>query len=332
MTFADGQYLYLLLLVPLFFVIQWIVLSHREKVLKRFGDIDLVKRLMPSYSLAKTWLRLVLFSAAFIFLVIAMARPRTPGSLKEHKITGAEVMIVLDVSRSMLAQDYAPFRLQRAKQEVAKVVDGLEGERIGLIIFAGSSFVQLPITDDYISAKMFLNSISTESIANQGTALGEAIRMAANSFTEESHNSRAIIVITDGENHEDDPIEATQYAVQSGARVYTIGVGSSDGTTIPLPGEGYIMDEEGNPVITKLNENTLIEVATSGGGMYLKATNDDFGLEPIIKDIRNMKDEEYISYTVNDYDEHYMYFLAVSMTFLYVSMAVGYRRSKWRLF
>lgn len=332
MTFADSQYLYFLLLVPLFFIIQWAVLKVRTNKLRRFGDLDLVKRLMPSYSVVKTWVRLVLFSIGFVFLVLSLARPRTPGALKEHKISGAEVMIVLDVSRSMLAQDYAPFRLQRAKQEVIRVVDKLQDERIGLIIFAGSSFVQLPVTADYLSAKMFMNSISTESIANQGTALGDAIRLATNSFTQESNSSRAIVVITDGENHEDNPVEAASYAVQNGARVYTIGVGSMDGTTIPLPEGGYLMDSEGNPVITKLDEKVLIEVAEAGDGIYIKSTNDQFGLEPIFEEIRNMKNEEYISYTVEDYDEHYAYFLSVALLFLAGAMLVGYRRIKWRLF
>ena len=252
--------------------------------------------------------------------------------LKEHTARGAEVMIVLDVSNSMLAEDYSPNRLERAKLAISRVVDKLRDDRIGLVVFAGNSFVQLPITTDYVSAKMFLNSISTGSVPIQGTAMGEAISTALRSFSAQSDKSRAIIVITDGENHEDDPVAAAEQAASMGVRVFTIGVGSPQGTMIPLEDGGYLEDREGNPVVTRLDDKVLQDVAAAGKGLYIHAGNREFGLEPIINEIARMDDEEYSSIVFEEYDEVYMYFLAVAFFFLLIEMLVGDRRSKYHLF
>ena len=224
--FANAQYLLLLFLVPVFPVLYALLRYRRRKSIRKFGDEKLVKELMPSYSGSKGWVRVVLFSLAFMFFSIGMARPQMGAKLKEHQMKGAEVMIALDVSNSMLARDYSPDRLDRAKLAISRLVDKLNGDRIGLVLFAGTSFVQLPITTDYVSAKMFLNNISTESVPVQGTAMGDAINTCIRSFSAQSEKSRAIIVITDGENHEDDPVSAAKQAAEMGISVYTIGVGS----------------------------------------------------------------------------------------------------------
>ncbi len=251
--FANYQFLWLLLLIPLFFVFQIVRMAIRKRRIRKFGDEALVKELMPSWSKAKSWVRCVLYSLAFFFFVIGLSRPQIGAKLKEHKSQGAEIMIALDVSNSMLAKDYSPNRLERAKLAISRITDKLSGDRIGLIIFAGSSFVQLPITTDYVSAKMFLNSISTESIPVQGTAIGEAIETAASSFSSESDNSRAIIVISDGENHEDDAIAAAKKAAENGIKVYAIGVGSTEGEPIPMKDGGLMKDKDGKIVVTKLD-------------------------------------------------------------------------------
>ena len=252
--------------------------------------------------------------------------------LKEHKTRGAEVMVVLDVSNSMLAQDYSPNRLERAKLAISRMVDKLRDDRIGLIVFAGNSFVQLPITTDYVSAKMFLSSISTESVPIQGTAMGEAISTALRSFSAQSDKSRAIIVITDGENHEDDPVAAARQAAELGVRVFTIGVGSPQGTMIPMGDGEYLEDRDGNPVVTRLDDKVLQEVADAGKGLYVHAGNREFGLDPVIEEISRMDDEEYNSIVFEEYDELYMYFLAVAFFFLVLEMLIGDRRSKRHLF
>ena len=332
MIFAEPKYLMLLLLIPVFFVIQALVLKFRAKRIRRFGDQALVEKLMPSYSKAKVWLRLSLFAIAFMFFILGISRPQMGAILKEHKTRGAEVMVVLDVSNSMLAQDYSPNRLERAKLAISRMVDKLRDDRIGLIVFAGNSFVQLPITTDYVSAKMFLSSISTESVPIQGTAMGEAISTALRSFSAQSDKSRAIIVITDGENHEDDPVAAARQAAELGVRVFTIGVGSPQGTMIPMGDGQYLEDREGNPVVTRLDDKVLQEVADAGKGLYVHAGNREFGLDPVIEEISRMDDEEYNSIVFEEYDELYMYFLAVAFFFLLLEMLIGDRRSKRHLF
>lgn len=330
-NFAQAQYLFLILLIPFFFLIQALVIKLRTRRIRKFGDEALVRQLMPSASKSKTWLRLVFYSIAFFFFVIALARPQIGAKLKEHETKGAEIMVVLDVSNSMLAEDYTPNRLDRAKLAISRLVDKLREDRIGLIVFAGNAFVQLPITTDYVSAKMFMGSISTESVPIQGTAIGEAINTALRSFSAQSEKSRAIIVITDGENHEDDPVAAAKQAAEMGARVFTIGVGSPEGKPIPMDGE-LLKDKDGNIVVTRLDEAVLQEVAAAGNGVYVRAGNSEFGLNPIIDDIRKMEDEKYSSIVFEEYDEQFMYFLGIALFFFVIEMLIGERRSKRHLF
>ena len=240
-------------------------------------------------------------------------------------------MIALDVSNSMLAEDYSPNRLERAKLAISRLVDKLRDDRIGLIVFAGNSFVQLPITTDYVSAKMFLRSISNESVPVQGTAMGEAINTAIRSFSAQSEKSRAIIVITDGENHEDDPVAAAKMAADNGIRVFTIGVGSPEGKPIPMDGD-LLRDKNGDIVVTRLDEAVLQEVASAGNGLYVRAGNSEFGLNPIIDNIRKMEDEQYSSIVFEEYDEQFMYFLGIALFFFVLEMLIGDRRPKRHLF
>lgn len=330
-NFAAAQYLLLLLLIPVFFFIQALVMYFRKRRIKAFGDPELVARIMPSYSKAKVWLRLSLFSIGFFFFVIGLSRPQIGAKLKEHETKGAEIMIALDVSNSMLAEDYSPNRLERAKLAISRLVDKLRDDRIGLIVFAGNAYVQLPITTDYVSAKMFLNTISTETVPVQGTSLSEAIRTAARSFSAQSEKSRAIIVITDGEDHEDDPIPAVKDAVEMGARVFTIGVGSPEGKPIPMNGE-LLKDKDGNIVVTKLDEDILKKIATEGNGVYVRAGNTEFGLNPVIDNIKKMDSEKYTSIVFEEYDEQFMYFLAIAFFFFVLEMLIGDRKAKKHLF
>ena len=331
LNFAQAQYLLLILLIPVFFIIQAVMLKLRGRRIRKFGDENLVSMLMPSYSRSKVWVRLVLFSIGFFFFVIGLSRPQIGAKLKEHETKGAEIMIVLDVSNSMLAEDYSPNRLERAKLAISRLVDKLRDDRIGLIVFAGNSFVQLPITTDYVSAKMFLNSITTESVPVQGTAIGDAINTAMRSFSAQSEKSRAIIVITDGENHEDDPVAAAKQAAELGVSVYAIGVGSPEGKPIPMDGE-LLKDKDGEIVVTRLDETVLQEVAQAGNGVYVRAGNSEFGLNPIIDNIKKLEDERYSSIVFEEYDEQFMYFLGIALFFFVIEMLIGDRRSKRHLF
>ncbi|MBQ7623572.1 MAG: VWA domain-containing protein [Bacteroidales bacterium] len=329
--FASPLYLWLLLAVPVIPVVYGILRAFRRRRIRAFGDETLVRKLMPSWSGAKGWVRIILFDLAFMCLVLGAARPQMGARLKEHETKGAEIMICLDVSNSMLAEDYSPSRLDRAKLAISRVVDKLQGDRIGLVIFAGTSFVQLPITTDYVSAKLFLGSIGTGSVPVQGTAIGDAIYTAAKSFSAQSEKSRAIIVITDGENHEDDAVEAAREVASTGIKVYTIGVGSLRGQPIPVNGE-LLKDSEGEIVVTRLDEGTLRKIASEGGGAYVHAGNEEFGLNPIIDDIKKMEAEKYNSVVFEDFDEQFMYFLAAALALLAIEMLIGERRHKKSLF
>lgn len=331
LLFANYKFLWLLLLIPVMLVTYGICRRLRRKRIRKFGDERLVSALTPSWSGAKGWWKMVFFSLAFLCFVLGLARPQIGAKLTQRETKGAEIMICLDVSNSMLAQDYSPDRLSRAKLAISRLVDNLQGDRIGLIVFAGSSFVQLPITTDYVSAKMFLNSINTESVPVQGTAIGDALYTAAKSFSAQSEKSRAIIVITDGENHEDDPVDAASQIAETGVKVYTIGVGSLRGQPIPMDGD-LMKDRDGNIVVTRLDEGTLKQIASAGNGAYVHAGNEEFGLNPIVEDLRKLEDEKFNSVVFEEYDEQYMYFFAAALLFFILESLIGEKKAKRRLF
>lgn len=331
LNFAQADFLLLLLLIPIFFILYAVMRRMRARRLARFGDPEQVSRLMPSVSSSKGWVRISIFSLAFFFFVVGLSRPQIGAKLKEHKTKGVEIMICLDVSNSMLAEDYSPNRLERAKLALSRLVDKLNGDRIGLIVFAGEPFVQLPITTDYVSAKMFMSTTSTESVPVQGTAVGAAINTAIRSFSAQSEKSRAIIVITDGENHEDDPVAAASQAAELGIRVFTIGIGSPEGKPIPMNGE-LLRDRNGDIVVTRLDEDILMQVAQAGNGAYVRAGNSEFGLQPIVDSIKKMDAEEFNSIVFEEFDEQYMYFFAIALVLFVLEMLIGERKHRRNLF
>ena len=328
---VQTQYLLLLLLIPLLFVAYALQLRIRRKRIAKIGNPELVRQLMPTASTGKGWLKLSLFALAWFFFVIGLARPQLGARLREHESQGVEVMIALDVSNSMLAEDYSPNRLERSKLAISRLVDKLQGDRIGLVIFAGEAFVQLPITADYVSAKQFLKSITTESVPIQGTDLAGALMTAARSFSTQSERSRAIILITDGEDHEGEALDAARTIAEQGIRIYCIGVGSPQGK--PIPKNGSLMkDENGEIVVTRLNEGILQEIAGIGGGKYVRAGNSEFGLNPFIDDIRTLDKEEFSSVVFEDFDEQYMYFFGIALFFLILEFLVPETKARRRLF
>lgn len=329
--FANPGYLYLLILAAVFLPAFALLRKLRADHIREFADEQSAKALMPSSSSVKPWIKAILFTLAFAFFVIGLARPQTGAKLVEHKSSGVEVMICLDVSNSMLAEDYSPNRLERAKLAISRFVDKLDGDRIGLIIFAGQSFVQLPITTDYVSAKMFLSSIEPGSVPVQGTDIADAIRTAVRSFSTQSTRSRAVIIISDGENHEASAVEAAKTAAETGVKIFTVGVGTPEGKPIPYHG-GLLKDKDGNTVVTKLDEESLLEIARVGGGSYVRAGDLEFGLNPIIDNIRSLQEEEFSSMVFEEYDEQYMYCFAVALLLLVVEMLIGQRKLNFKLF
>ena len=328
---AQSQYLLLLLIVPLLFVAYALYLRARRRRIARLGDPELVASLMPEASTGKGWLKITLLALAWLFFVIGLCRPQLGARLKEHQSQGVEVVIALDVSNSMLAEDYSPNRLERAKLAISRLVDRLQGDRIGLVIFAGEAFVQLPITADYVSAKVFLKTVDTESVPIQGTALAEALMASARSFSTQSERSRAIILITDGEDHEGEAVEAAKAIAEQGIRIYCIGVGSPQGK--PIPKNGSLMkDRQGDIVVTRLDEDILQEIAGAGNGKYVRAGNAEFGLNPIIDDIRTLDKEQFSSVVFEDFDEQYMYFFGIALFFLILEFLVSDRKARRKLF
>lgn len=328
---AQPAYLFLLLVIPLLFAGYAIWLSKRRKKIEKIGDPALVERLMPDASTGKGWLKMTLLALAWLFFTIGLARPQTGARLKEHESKGAEVMIALDVSNSMLAEDYSPNRLERSKLAISRFVDRLAGDRIGLVVFAGQAFVQLPITTDYVSAKIFLNSTNTGSVPVQGTALADAISTCAKSFSTQSEKSRAIILITDGEDHEGDVLEVAKSVAETGIRIYCVGVGSPAGKPIPYEG-GLMKDKDGNIVVSKLDEDILVQIAGAGNGKYVRAGNGEFGLNPIIEDIRSLEKEAFSSVVFEDFNEQYMYFFALALFFLLLEVLVPQVKSRRNIF
>ncbi len=330
--FAQSQYFLLMLLAPLLFAAYALYLRARRHKIEAFGDADLVEGLMPEASTGRGWLKITLLALAWLMFCIGLARPQLGARLKEHQSKGVEVMIALDVSNSMLAEDYSPNRLERSKLAISRIVDRLAGDRVGLVVFAGQAFVQLPITTDYVSAKIFLKTINTGSVPVQGTALADALSTCARGFSTQSERSRAIILISDGEDHEGAAVDVAQAIGESGIRIYTIGVGSPAGKPIPAPEGGLLKDKEGNIVVTKLDEGILRQIAAAANGLYVRAGNAEFGLNPILDEIRKLDKEEFESIVFEDFDEQYMYFFGIALFLLLLEFLIPARKGRRRLF
>ena len=289
--FANIEFLYALIAIPVLVIGYVLITRHKRRQLRAFGDPALVEQLMPNASQTRPIVKFSILMVALTLLIIAAARPQHGVTEKTEEQRGIEAVVALDISNSMLAEDVAPNRLDRAKQMVSKLVDNMSNDRVGLVVFAGESFVQLPITSDYASAKMFLSSITPELIRMQGTAIGEALNRSIACFDPEIDDiSRVILIITDGENHEDDALAAAQRAAEAGMQVIVIGIGKPEGTTIPVPGTFSVMkDKEGNPVVTKLNEEMCQQIAQAGQGFYVHCDNTNTAQRIIQKHLDELK-------------------------------------------
>ena len=334
MKFAHTYYLFGLSVIGIFILLFIFQRLWKKKAYKKFGEISVISQLMPDVSTLRPILKFIILMLALASIVFAIAMPQTGSKLEKKKRKGVELMILLDVSNSMLAQDIKPSRLERAKQALSKLIDKLEDDKIGLIVFAGKPYTQLPITTDFAAAKMFLSTVSTDMIPTQGTAIGAAIGSAVQSFSLlDKTKNKAIIIISDGENHEDDAVEAAKAAVDNGIIVHTIGMGLEEGAPIPEykngVNVGYKHDEQGNTVVTKLNEQMLQEIATAGKGIYVRANNTDVGLNKIMDEIGKMQNKEYETKTFSDYEYQFQYFVAFALLFMIAEIFIFERRSKW---
>ncbi len=330
--FANEIWLYALLVIPVLLLVFWLNARWRKNVLKQLGDAEILQNLMPTLSKALPRWKRFLFILALAFIIVGIANPQIGTKYEEVKRDGFEIMICLDVSNSMLAEDLTPNRLERAKQSISRLVDRLKNDKIGIVVFAGEAYIQLPMTVDHSAAKLFLRSIDTDIVPTQGTAIGKAIELAMGSFSTNSKSSKSIIVITDGENHEDDALKQAAAAAELGIKVHTIGIGSVDGAPIPtyVRGQmlGYRKDRAGNTVVTKLNETMLQQVAASGEGTYVRANNSSNGLDVLMDELEGMQREEFDSKMFTSYEDRFQYFIAVALLLLLIEVLLPSRKLK----
>jgi len=327
-----SELLNLLWIIPIMIAVYIGVMQWRKKAMKEYGDFTVFGKLIPDFSLMRPKVKFILLIISFVFLILAIANPQIGSKLHEAERKGIDLFIALDVSKSMDAEDIQPSRLNRSKQAISKLIDRLGGDRIGIVVFAGNAYVQLPITTDYSAAKLFLSTINSDIVPSQGTAIGNAIELATQSFDDEDH-SKAIIVITDGENHENNAIEAAEAAKEKNITVHTIGMGLPDGAPIPIyengKKNGFKKDKNGNTVVTKLNDKMLSMIAAAGGGISVRANNTKAGLNAIFDEINRMEKKKFKTHVYADYEDRFQYFLAISILLLIIEIMLVNRKPNW---
>ena len=336
--FANIEMLWWLITIPVFVIAYIIITKRKQRQLMEFGDPELMAQLMPDASKSRPIVKFTLLMVALVLLIVAAARPQYGQQEKTVKRQGIEVMVALDISNSMLAEDVAPNRLDRAKQMLSKMIDNMTDDKVGLVVFAGEAFTQLPITCDYVSAKMFLNTISPKLIPTQGTAIGAALQTAIRSFgSQESDAGRAIILITDGENHEDDATAVAKQAQELGIQVFVIGIGKPEGSPIPVPGTNdYIKDRSGQVVVSRLNEEMCHEIAQAGKGAYVRCDNTNTAMRALQQELNRIATTDLETTVYADYNEQYQSFLLIALLLLvidcFILMRQNHRLNRMDLF
>ena len=326
--FEDPIYLYLLVLIPILALIRFVSYRNQKKRLRKFGEPALLKALMPDVSRFRPSVKFWILEGALALLIIMLARPQMGTKISHEQRVGIETIICMDISNSMLAEDIIPSRLDRSKMMVENLVDHFTNDKIGLIVFAGDAFVQLPITSDYVSAKMFLSSIDPSMMATQGTDIARAIEMASHSFTQEEGIGKAIIVITDGEDHEGGALQAAEAAKDNGMRVYVLGVGSTKGAPIPIPGTNdFMKDNTGNTVMSALNEEMCKQVAQAGGGAYIHVENNSAAQEQLDNELDKLSKKETSSTVYSEFDEQFQAFGVLTLLLLVLEICILDRKN-----
>jgi Ca-activated chloride channel family protein len=331
LKFANPEYLWGLLIIPLFILLFIAVTRWKKKAFGALGDKRVVEMMIPLVSFSRPWLKFILFIAAYSMLIVGISDPQIGSKMEEEKKTGADLMILLDVSNSMLSQDMAPNRLENAKRAIAQLIDNLHNDRIGIVVFAGEAYVQLPVTTDYSAAKLFLNTINTGMVPTQGTAIGAAIDMGMKSFDFKDGTGKAMIIITDGENHEDDAVAVAKSAAEKDVMVNVIGMGSEKGSPIPIfqngKQVGFHTDSAGNTVISKLNEDMCKEITAAGQGVYVRATDANAGLNIVMGQIAKVQRKTYDSKSFKNFEDRFQFFLAFAFILLLVEFFISNRKS-----
>jgi Ca-activated chloride channel family protein len=329
--FEHKEYLLLLLLIPISTALYFYVLKQTKNRLEKIGNIDLIKRLMPDRNEKKSIAKFILFNLILFFLIIGFAQPQMGTKMEKIQRNGIDVMIALDVSRSMLSQDVVPSRLEKSKLLIQSLLKKLDGDRVGLVIFAGNAYMQMPLTVDYSSLMLYLKSINTNSVPTQGTIITDALQTAENAFKATDKKYKAIIVITDGEDHEENAIDKAESIAADGTKIFTVGVGSKQGGTIPEYNEngnktGDKKDENSETIISKLNENMLQALAKAGDGNYYILDNSKLVADFLSKDIAKMETKTINDKVFTDFVEQFQYFLAFALLLLSIDFFITYRK------
>jgi Ca-activated chloride channel family protein len=326
--FAKPEWLWLLLAVVAIPLVYLLLRLYRRSKIRRFGNAATLQSLMPEYNGVRGWIKIALFSLAVGFLALALARPQTGSKLRTTEVEGREVVLVVDVSNSMLAEDVTPSRIERTRYAISRLVERMKEDRLGIVAFAEEAEVVLPITGDYKMAEAMVKRLSPSLIAHQGTDIGEALEVALLSFTDSTRESksRVVILITDGEEHNQRTEAAIESAVAQGVMVCAIGIGTPEGTPLKINGE-LIEDEDGKMVVTKLGEPLLQHIAEATGGIYTRSRNDNFGLEDIITRLDEIEATQLTQVTFEEYDEQYQWFLGVALLLLIAEIFVMERRN-----
>lgn len=325
--FENPAFLYLLIIIPVIIVIRFLEMRKRKLKLKKFGDLSLLKQLMPDVSSSRKSLKFWLMGAALALLIVMLARPQMGTKISQEKRKGIEVIISLDISNSMRAEDVVPSRLDKSKMLVENMVDNFTNDKVGLVVFAGDAFIQLPITSDYVSAKMFLQNTDPSLIATQGTDLAGAIELSSKSFTQQDKVGRAILIITDGEDHEGGAIEAAEKARKNGIRVFVLGVGSTKGSPVPDGNGGYMKDNSGQEVISALNEEMCKQVAQAGGGAYIHVDNTSLAQRQLNDELTKLQKGDISSVVYSEYDEQFQAVGILVLILLIIEMLILERKN-----
>ena len=318
LRFEDPIYLCMLLIIPILVLVRFIVWRKRKRNLRKFGDSSLLKEMMPDVSKYRPTIKFCLLLSAITILIFMIARPQVGSKISHEKREGIEVLIALDISNSMLAQDVIPSRLEKSKLLIEDLVDHFTNDKVGLVVFAGDAFVQLPITNDYVSAKMFLQNFNPSLITTQGTDLARAISLSQSCFTQREHIGRAIIVITDGEDHEGGALEAAREAYKKGINVFILGVGTSKGAPIPDGNGGYLKDNSGQTVLSALNEQMCQQVAKAGNGVYIHVDNTSDAQERLNKELSKLQSGISDTVVYSEYNEQFQIFGIILLLLLIV--------------
>lgn len=318
LRFEDPIYLWMLLIIPILVLVRFIVWQKRKRNLRKFGEPSLLKEMMPDVSKYRLTIKFSLLLSAITILIFMIARPQVGSKISHERREGIEVLIALDISNSMLAQDVIPSRLEKSKLLIEDLVDHFTNDKVGLVVFAGDAFVQLPITNDYVSAKMFLQNINPSLITTQGTDLARAISLSQSCFTQREHIGRAIIVITDGEDHEGGALEAAREAYKKGINVFILGVGTSKGAPIPDGNGGYLKDNSGQTVLSALNEQMCQQVAKAGNGVYIHVDNTSDAQERLNKELSKLQSGISDTVVYSEYNEQFQIFGIILLLLLIV--------------